>query len=165
MNKKLTARWLTSKGACQDGIEWFKDNVTETDPIKVLRFGIKHDKLDWVNWLIVRLMTHRQLVRYACYAARQTLPDYESEYPDDRRVRDAIVAAKRWAKNPTEDNARAAIAAYIAASIAARAASSAAYSVANADIAAYRAERSTTMTKILRYGIRLLQRDHAGGKG
>ena len=163
MNKKLTARWLTSKGACQDGIEWFKDNAQGiTDPIKVLRFGIKHDKLDWVNWLIVRLMTHRQLVRYACYAARQTLPDYESEYPDDRRVRDAIVAAKRWAKNPTEDNARAAIAASIAASIAARAASSAAYIAA--DIAA-RAEGSTTMTKILRYGIRLLQRDHAGGEG
>jgi hypothetical protein len=56
------------------------------------------------------------------------LRHYEDRYPEDKRPREAIQAALKWAKDPTEANRVAAIdAAYAAAD-----ASSAAYAAADA---------------------------------
>ena len=52
---KIDREWLAEKGACSDGKEWFVEQGI-TDPVKGLRNLIKHKKLDWANWLIVRVM-------------------------------------------------------------------------------------------------------------
>jgi hypothetical protein len=61
------------------------------------------------------------------------LKHYEDRYPEDKRPREAIQAALKWAKDPTEANRAAANAAYVAAA----AAAAAAYA---ADAAAYAAD-------------------------
>ena len=54
-NMKLSAEWLKEKNACQSGIEWWQAQK-EKDGKKVVKKLIAEDKLDWANWLIVRVM-------------------------------------------------------------------------------------------------------------
>ena len=43
-------------------------------------------------------------VEYAIGCARHVLPNFERKYPDDARPREAIKAAEKWLKEPTEEN-------------------------------------------------------------
>src|SRR3990167_2030428 len=133
---KLTENWLREKFACSEGVDWFK-NQKETDGVKVAITLIVDNKMNWCNWLIVRLMDHKQKIRYAIFAAEQVIDIYEKKYPDDKRPRLAIEAARAVLKNPIMKNKDAA---YAAANAAAYAAADAAADAANAvDAAAYAA--------------------------
>ena len=167
--KKITIEWLVEKNACQDGLDWFAKQGKEVEPIPLLNLLIKKKKLDWANWLIVRVMEYKQYVSYAVFAAELVIDIFEKEFPDDKRPRTAIEAAKKCIENPNDENkkeaARAAgIAAYSAADSAAywaaywaayRAANSAANSAACAEYSA--AYRAKILKKILKYGIELLR--------
>ena len=50
----ITKKWLEGENACKDGKEWFL-NQPETDGIKVVEQLIVNNKLQWANWLIVRI--------------------------------------------------------------------------------------------------------------
>ena len=152
---KITKEWLEERNACKEGIDWFATQ-TETDGIKILKKLIaedKEDKLDWANWLIVRLMDYNGYVSYAIFAAEQVIDIFEKEYPKDKRPRLAIEAAKKCIDNPNAANA-----AYCAAK-AADAAYYAAYCAAN--YAAYCAAdaKKEMQLKILNYGLELLKRN------
>jgi len=177
---KISEKWLVKKGACETSVEAFK-NQTETDSLKILKKLISTKKLDWANWLIVRVMTYKQYVAYAVYGAEQVVGIFEKKYPNDNRPRAAINAAKKCIKNPTKKNKAAADAAATDAANAADAADAAdaasaavdyvayaAYTAADAaDVAAaadaadaaYTAYAAATKTKlkILKYGITLLE--------
>ncbi len=60
---KITKKFLREHNACKEGCEWFL-NQKENDGIKVLNALIADEKLDWANWLIVRIMTYKQYVLY-----------------------------------------------------------------------------------------------------
>ena len=153
--KTVTKKFLESNNACSSGMEWVTENKLIGLPkIKFLQKLIVAEKLDWANWLIVRLMDHRQQVQYAIFAAEQVLQNFESKYPDDNRPRKAIEAAKEYLKDSSETNRLAA----------ARAADSAADRAADsADSAAYRAARAAARAAdsmevtILNYGLTLLK--------
>ena len=139
---KLTKKWLTDHDACRDGVAWYlKQN--ETDLIKILKALCKRNSFDWFNWLITKKFTKMQNVRYACYAAKQVLANFEKKYPGDKRPRQAINAALQYAKNPTAANRS-------AARSAASAAWSAAWSAESAESAAWR--------KTAEYGMGLLSK-------
>ena len=55
--------------------------------------------------------THQNLVIFACDCAERVLSIFEKTLPDDKRTRAAIEAARKWAAEPTDANARAARAA------------------------------------------------------
>jgi hypothetical protein len=175
--KKITIEWLKSKDACHDGLDWFVEQGKEFEPIPLLNLLIKENQLDWANWLIVRVMEYKQYVSYAVYAAEQVIKNYEKQYPDDKRPREAIEAAKKCIENPSDENKKEAVnaarAAYWVADRAARAAGWAAESAADrsassagraaknaADSAAWGADsapyRAKMLKKILKYGIELL---------
>jgi len=59
-------------------------------------------------------MEYNQYVSYAIFAAEQVLDIYEKQYPDDKRPRQAIDAAKKCLKDPSKKNKNAAYAAYAA---------------------------------------------------
>ena len=167
--KKITIEWLKSKSACQEGLEWFVEQGKEFEPVELIDLLIKENQLDWANWLLARVMEYKQYVSYAVFAAEQVIKNYEKQYPDDKRPRTAIEAAKKCIENPNDENKKeAARAAYWAACAssaayrAARAANSAAYSAANsAARASYNAaywatDSAKILKKILKYGIELL---------
>jgi hypothetical protein len=144
MQQQITNKWMKKHDACPEGADWVLKQKT-TDPIKLIKIAIKSkdgNLLNYANWGIVRIMSYKQYVSYAVFAAEQVIEIYEKEYPDDKRPREAIEAAKKCIDNPTEENRNAS--AYTAASAyataaytsAASAATAAAYAAANAAYAA-----------------------------
>ena len=132
---KLTMKKLETWKACTVGKEWFAGQA-ETDGKKIVETLIIEKHLDWANWLIVRLLKRADKIRYAIYAAEQVVDIFERKYPEDKRPRQAIDAAKTYLNNPTEANKRAAYAA-------------AAYAAYAADAA--------MKEKIIRYGLTLVK--------
>ena len=111
--------------------------------------GEIYTKKEW-EWFITRVMTKKQAVQYAVFAAEQVIDIYERKYPDDQRPRKAIEAAKEYLKSPSIKNKKAAAAG----------AADAAYGAAGAAAAGYAYsayERRKMKAKILKYGIGLLE--------
>jgi len=101
--KNISTRWLLKHEACEEGVEWFK-NCGETEVKRVLAKLRDDEQFDYAIWLIKRVNTKRENVRLAIYCAELCLHRFEERYPNDKRPRNAIKAAKRWLKNPTEAN-------------------------------------------------------------
>jgi len=94
---------------------------------------IQEDKQAWSEMRLVKTWewTKEDSVALAIYSAELVIKNFEKEFPDDKRPREAIKAAKKWLKNPTEENRSAAeSAAWSARSAAWSAARSAARSAA-----------------------------------
>ena len=148
MSKTITKEWLHEKRACAEGYDWFIRQRAR-DEVKVLEHLIKDEKFDWARWLIVRRMTRKQYLQYAVFAAEQVIDIFEKKYPNDKRPREAITAARKCIEDDTQENRDAAYAdAYAAYD--AYAAAVAAYAVA-ADA------RKEMRTRILTYGISLMK--------
>ena len=118
---KLTEKKLRSLNPCPDGLDWYMEQE-ETD-LQAICFALIDQSISgWANWLLSRLMTKRQRISFAIYAAEIVIHIFEAAYPKDTRPRDAIEAAKRYLKKPTDKNKKAAAVAAVAARAAARAA-------------------------------------------
>jgi hypothetical protein len=168
----MTVVKLTKLDACPEGIQYFKEHKFKTVEQAITEIlKTNHDKrLDWSNWLISHSLSKMNCIRYAVYAAEQVIDIFEKKYPEDKRPRKAIQAAKRYLKNPTEENKERCKAASSAASdvddaaawtaswaayaaVVARAASRAAVSAARA---ASWAASDKMFEKIIKYGVKLL---------
>ena len=100
--KTITQKYLESHNACQPGMRWVTENkLIGLSAIDFLNKLIEAEKLDWANWLIVRVMNKKQKVQYAVFAAEQVLHIFENKYPNDDRPRKAIEAAKNYLENPS----------------------------------------------------------------
>jgi hypothetical protein len=139
---ELSVAKLQSWSACPDGVAWFSAQKL-TDGKKVAMKLVKEKQLDWANWLVARLLGRKDKIRYAIFAAEQVIGMYEKQYPDDKRPRLAIEAARVVLKHDTEANRSAAHAAAHAAHAAVYAAD-AAYAAADeaARAVAYAAARA-----------------------
>ena len=106
------------------------------------------DKQCWQQMKIVKAWEweKKDSVALAIYAAELVLENFEKQYPNDKRPRKAIEAAKKWLRNPTKKNESASRSASESASeSAARSAESAARSAAwSAESAAWSAAWSAT---------------------
>jgi hypothetical protein len=66
----ITTEFLKDKNACPEGVKWF-DAQEERDGAKVVEKLMSEDKLDWANWLIVRIMERERRIAYAIFAVEQ----------------------------------------------------------------------------------------------
>ena len=144
----ITQQQLKDWSACTDGYKW-ACGILKNKPMEVKKFlKITADyRLDWANWVICRVFDKPNKVRYAIFAAEQVIHLFEKKYPNDKRPRKAIEAAKTWLENPS-----AASADYSAYAAYANSAASAA-SAASADSAD---SKKQMQIKILEYGLSLL---------
>ena len=128
--KKVTKNTLKKLNACNDGFDFWAKNCedlpTDEQILKLHNSGNN----DWANWLMVRIMTRKQRIVYSVFCAEQVIGNYEKIYPDDKRPRLAIEAAKLVLKRNTEKNRSAAWSAWSAAQSAARSAVESAESAA-----------------------------------
>lgn len=97
---KIDREFLEKWGACADGKEWFLEEGI-SDPIEGIKNLVAKDNWEWANWLIVRVMTREQYLAYAIFSAEQVINIYEKKYPDDKRPRKAIDAAKSVLRKDT----------------------------------------------------------------
>ena len=128
---KITKQFLQQKEACTEGIYWVVKNCEGEEGVEVVKKLMAH-RLDWANWLITRIMTRPQYMAYAIFSAEKVLGIFEKKYPNDKRPRLAIEAAKVVLEKDTKENRKKAYAAYAAA-------------------------EKKMQTKILEYGLSLLQ--------
>jgi hypothetical protein len=136
---KITKEFVEKIRACNQCKKWAEENnYYDLKAVDFLNKLIESDKLDWANWLIVRVMERKQYLAYAIFAAEQVIDIYEAKCPDNKKPREAIEAAKKVLKNDTQGNRAAAnvaanaadvayVAAYDVANVAANAANVAAY--------------------------------------
>ena len=100
---KITRNFLKEKSACIEGMLWVKKNdLIGLEDIQFIKELMTANKLNWANWLIVRVMNYNQYVAYAIFAAEQVIDLYEKKYPEDKRPRQAIEAARRCLNSPSE---------------------------------------------------------------
>ena len=139
---KFTLEKAIELNACQSGIDWYKANGEPGTVEATALLALEHDHYDWVLWLLTHLFTIKQNRQCAIFAAEQVLSIFEKKYPDDKRPRQAIDAAKEVLKHDTKKNRAALSAALSAADSAARSAESA---------------RKEMEKRIINYGLSLLE--------
>ena len=187
---KITKKWLLQHKACCSKEDMDRaEKELKGDISLICNTLLKENRFNAANWLITRVMTKKQCIEYAIFAALRVIGIFEKEYPKDKRPRLAIEAAEKYLKNPCEKTrdaasyaanavsyaiyaARAAIcaacAAYAAiytAYAAIHAASAAANAAADAatyaaaHAAAYSAYSTTLKAKIIKNGLKILKGD------
>ena len=171
---KLTEKKLRSLNPCPAGLDWYLAQE-ETDLQAICFALIDEDLSGWANWVLNRLMNKFQRISFAIYAADLVIHIFEAEYPKDSRPRDALRAAKRYLKKPTDENKKAATVAAAAARAAARDADAyfddavvgVANAAANAASAAYYVtkphyalgyitDKKSLQLEIINYGLKIL---------
>ena len=94
----------SNRDACSEAVKWAGNYKTMHEAWE------KCERPDWMLWAAKRLnlFTKKQSVKLAIIFAERVLPKFEAKYPEDKRPRRAIQAAKRWLKSPTKKNQSAA---------------------------------------------------------
>ena len=186
---KITKNWLKKHKACCNENDMNRaEKELKGDINLICNTLLKENRFSDANWVITKVMTKKQCIEYAIFAALRVIGIFEKEYPKDKRPRLAIEAAEKYLKNPCEKTrdaasyaanavsyaiyaARAAIcaacAAYAAiytAYAAIHAASAAANAAADAatyaaGYAAYAATYAAMKAKIIENGLKILKGD------
>ena len=133
----ITDEWIKQNNPCEEAIEWW--DKKERDTLKILKLLIEEKRYFWANWLIVRVMNYGQNISYAVFAAEQVIDIFEKKFPDDKRPRQAIEAARKCINNPSQENKITAYVAAHAADAAVYAVDAAVYAVDAVAYAAYAA--------------------------
>ena len=136
----ITEEFLKDIHPCDEGYQWWLNHGRPADSQATLETLIADEQEDWANWLIVRLMNHKQKIAYAIYAAEQVISIYKLKYSKDDRPQKAIDAAKKCLSDTSTKNKDAAYAA---------AAAAAANAAANA-------AKKEMLIKIIKHGMSLL---------
>ena len=139
--RKLTKEWLLEQNPCSDGLA-FADSCG-FDFAKIWQTC---DREDWLIWLLRKagLLDKPTSVRLAIECAEHVLEHFEKKYPNDKRPRKAIEAARKWLEDPTASASASAAYAASAASASASAAYAAASAAASAAYAAASAAASAS---------------------
>jgi hypothetical protein len=156
-----TLNQLKEFDACSEGLRTLTNSLPdhqETDPIPLTHI-LKSSGLNLAIWAL-GTQEKKYSIQFAVGCAEHVLNLFESKYPEDKRPRNAIDAAKRYLEDPSEENrqackdaARAAGAAFYAAG-AAYAARAAARGAAYAACAAADATDATDATYAARAAAR-----------
>ena len=115
-------KWYEIKGElemCQNGFhasEKILDAMLYVDLENLAEVEVQGRHLDrgdkqcWSKMRVIKAWKweNKDSVALSIYAASLVLKNFEDKYPDDKRPRQAIEAARRWLKNPTEKNRSAA---------------------------------------------------------
>jgi hypothetical protein len=149
-------KFLKKLRACKEAVAWVEDRNLTTA-------WAECERGDWMLWLCGKMADkqgwpmRQQVVLAACACAETVLPIFENKYPDDKRPRNAIEAARKWACGKIDEKelhyayaaADAAAYAYAADAYAAAYAyaADAAYAAYAAYAAAYAASRSAKQRK------------------
>ena len=177
--EQVTREHLKEWKACKDGYKFWCDHCEGLSNIEQIRTLLEWNDIcyrtqkknliadyhiEWANWLVVRIMTRKQRIKYAIFAAEQVIDIFEKQYPNDVEPRAAIAAAKKVLKEDIEENREATSAAGSAASAYAAAAYAAAadYNARIANFEPYvaaKATRADTLSTIVKYGIKLIERE------
>ncbi|MFA7486027.1 MAG: putative immunity protein [Phycisphaerae bacterium] len=146
----LTKQILENHGACGECMYWYISNGEPTsveETIEKLLLSDEREKFGWSNWLLSCVLPLDDKIRYAIFAAELVIDIFEKRFPEDKRPRNAIEAARKYLSHK---DAAAADAAYAAARAAADAVDYAARAARTAAYAARAAAREAYVANAVR---------------
>jgi len=104
--KTITEQKLLDAGCCSSVKKYFSEQGKKRRNVDdLLSEAISNDDHYDAAYAISALMKPMQRVEWAVWSAEQVINIFEEMHPDDDRPRKAIVAAKRYLKNPSDANA------------------------------------------------------------
>lgn len=95
--KTLTLKQLKELDPCHEGFKWYSQNI-KTETVEEILTILSNHRWDWCRWLFVRLLDIKSNRILAIYCAELVLPIFEEKYPTDKRPREAVEAARLYAK-------------------------------------------------------------------
>jgi hypothetical protein len=132
---KITKESLRKQNACEESLKFGTEHdLIGMEAVPLMERLIELEEVDWALWLLVRVMSRKQCIQFACHCARSVLHIFEERFPGDERPRNTIEAASKFGTPDFDEKickAYAANDAYDAAYYAAKAATNAAYYAAN----------------------------------
>jgi len=149
---KINKDVIQKLNPCKDRIDNFITHYGTKD--YTLKGFLSLDEITYTDkiWVVTKLFTQEQNVKWSIKCAESTLDNFEKLYPEDKRPRLALKAAYDFCIDPSDETRSAAWSAASSAASAARfaaayAAESAAWSAASAaESAAWSAARSAAST-------------------
>ena len=149
LNKEVIKALKPCKDRFDNYLNHYKDFDSNLEEFILLENITYKDKV----WVVTKLFTRDQNVKWSLLCASKVLSIFESAYPNDKRPRQALEAAENFLNNPNEETMSAAsyaadaAAAASASSYAARATASA-YASAYAANAAYYAAYADAVEEV-----------------
>ena len=109
---KLSIARLQGWSPCYEGLEFARKRGFDWG-----RVWEECERGDWLIWWLERagLMDQALAVRIAIGCAERVVGIFEKKYPEDKRPREAIEAAKNWLADPSDKKKKAAAASAAAA--------------------------------------------------
>ena len=184
---RITKEYLRKQNACKKSLKFGTEHdLLGMEAVPLMERLIELEEVDWALWLLVRVMSRKQCIQFACHCARNVLHIFEERFPGDERPRNTIEEAEKFgtpdfdegkckAAADNADNATYDAYAYDAANAAAYAAAyadNATYAAAYADNATYDAAYDATyaanaskcgkkvkLADLVRLGIKMLMED------
>ena len=109
---KTTLNKIKNTGACSERYKVLLASLNKTeadDEPLLIRHILQSNGLDDVLWALQTVEgKDRELRLFACDCAEMVLPIFERHYPDDKRPRNSIEVARRFAEGKATDEERAA---------------------------------------------------------
>ena len=90
----INKQWLIDNNACLEDALFVLEKGIEYDGKQLIKLLLVENKLSFANWLIVRLLSDEQAIKYAINAAESALLIFENAYPNNEYPRQALSAAK-----------------------------------------------------------------------
>ena len=138
---KITKEYLRKQNACEESLKFGTEHdLLGMEAVPLIERLIELEEVNWALWLLVRTMSRKQCIQFACNCARSVLHIFEERFPGDERPRNKIEEAEKFGTpdfdegkcKAAADNAYYAANAYDAANDADNATYDAAYYAANA---------------------------------
>jgi hypothetical protein len=88
----LKRKYIKSINPKEDFFSFWIDNCQGINTEKQLEI-IYEESFDWASWLLSHMLNRVSRKSYALYSATAVLPVFETQYPLDTRINDAIQAS------------------------------------------------------------------------
>lgn len=104
----ITLQWFDRSRVSVSLYQWAQQEFqghTTLDSSVVINDLISDDRLDDANFIVVRLLTQSNKIRYALFGAEMCVNNFNSVIPNNNAPIESIKAIREYLANPTTDNA------------------------------------------------------------
>lgn len=101
---KINKEVISNLNPCEDRFDSFLKHYSDfSDNLEAF---ISLDKITHKDklWVLTKLFTKEQNIKFALKCAYSVLHIFETEYPEDKRPRNTLEAVENYLKDPSENN-------------------------------------------------------------
>ena len=94
---KITKEYLRKQNACEESLKFGTEHdLIGMEAVPLMERLIELEEVNWALWLLVRVMSRKQCIQFACHCARNVLHIFEERFPGDERPRNTIEEAEKF---------------------------------------------------------------------